>query len=522
MPIPTTVINTNLNALAAQRNLQTVEIKLAEALERLSSGRRINSAKDDASGLAIATRMTTQIRGLGVAIRSLSDGISVAQTAEGGLDSITTNLQRIRELAVQASSPILSASDRASIQAEVSQLRDEITRVGNQTTWNGMDLLDGTWQPATFQAGANVGDTINFTAIGDSRASALGINTNTGQVTVSGGGPGGVPGFVANNVTITPTGYETAQSVNVRGTVYNLGIFEPSAKALATAVNALGVSGLSASADANVWIGQSSTSYQNFFDPEGVLTLNGRDITLTGSKSNTIVQNRAIAVSAINAVSAQTGVSAADNGAGVVLTAADGRNITATFTATDLNYADLDNNGQDDDPAPDYATVAANFGLRTTGTPGVAATIDISYAAPAGVTSGNIEFTPTTGLSNRSFNMSYSETPVTTFLSISQVDVSTVANANLAMQAVDSALETVTARRATLGAVMSRFENSISNLRITMENQTASRSRIEDADFAVETAKLARAQTLQSAALAVLSQANAMPMNVLRLLRLDL
>jgi flagellin len=144
----------------------------------------------------------------------------------------------------------------------------------------------------------------------------------------------------------------------------------------------------------------------------------------------------------------------------------------------------------------------------------------VSYAAPAGVTGGTVEFTPTTGMNTRAFNVSYSETPVTTFLSISQVDVSSVANANLAMQAVDAALETVNARRGTLGAVMSRLENSIANLRITLENQTASRSRIEDADFAAETAKLARSQTLQSASLAILSQANAIPANVLNLLRL--
>ena len=146
----------------------------------------------------------------------------------------------------------------------------------------------------------------------------------------------------------------------------------------------------------------------------------------------------------------------------------------------------------------------------------------MAYVAPAGVTGGTIEFTPTTGMSSRVFSVSYNSTPVTTFLSIAQVDVSTVANANLTMQAVDAALETVNGRRGVLGAAMSRLENSISNLRITLENQTASRSRIEDADFAAETAKLARAQTLQSASLAILSQANAIPANVLSLLRLGL
>lgn len=518
MPLPTTVINTNIYAVNAQRNLQTVEVKLAEAMQRLSSGLRINSAKDDASGLAIAGRMTTQVRGMAVAIRNLSDGVSVAQTAEGGLDAITNNLQRIRELAVQAANGTLSTSDRQALQAEVVQLRDEINRVGNQTTFNGMDLLDGTWQPAVFQAGANVGDTLTFNAIGDSRATAIGASITTGS-TVGGGGPGGVPGFVSNNIAIATSGVATAQSVNVRGTVYNLGTFEPSSKGLATAINALGVAGLSATADANVWAGASSTSYSNFFDPEGVLRLNGVDITLTGSKTNTIAQNRAVAVAAINAKSAQTGVSAADNGSGVVLTAADGRNITATFTATDINFTDNDHDGLDDDPAPDYATVSQNFGLRTTGSTGVASTIDISYAAPAGVTSGTVEFSTTTGLATRSFNVIYTSTPITTFKPVSTVDVSTVAGATEAMTVVDGALQTISTRRAGLGATMNRLESAISNLRVSYENQSAAKSRIEDADFAQESAKLARAQTLQSAALAVLSQANAIPANVLGLLR---
>src|SRR3954464_9923618 len=168
------VINTNVASLNAQRNLTTSQGQLATALQRLSSGLRINSAKDDAAGLAISERFTAQIRGINQAARNANDGISLSQTAEGALASVSENLQRIRELSVQSANATNSASDRASLQLEVAQLTAEIDRVATQTAFNGTNLLDGTFTAKAFQVGANVGQTITVSSIANARASALG------------------------------------------------------------------------------------------------------------------------------------------------------------------------------------------------------------------------------------------------------------------------------------------------------------------------------------------------------------
>ncbi len=170
------VINTNISSLNAQRNLSTSLNSLSTAMQRLSSGLRINSAKDDAAGLAISDRMTSQIRGSNQAARNANDGISLSQTAEGALNEISNNLQRIRELAIQSANATNSTSDRASLDAEAQQLIQEISRVSSQTTFNGLNLLDGTFQTQKFQVGANADQTIEVTSIADSRATALGSN----------------------------------------------------------------------------------------------------------------------------------------------------------------------------------------------------------------------------------------------------------------------------------------------------------------------------------------------------------
>lgn len=961
MPI---VINTNLNSITAQRSLETVNRQLTQSIQRLSSGLRINSARDDASGLVIATRLTSQIRGLNAAVRNLSDGISLVQTAEGGISSITSNLQRIRELAVQAANITLTETERAALQSEVALAREEISRVALQTTFNGRALLNGSLGPGNFVAGANITDVLSFSGIEDLRATALGFNQATGAPpTPVGEGPGGVPGFTRTNLQVLPTGTSVAQSITVLGTTYTLGSFAPGAKDLATAINGLGVAGLTASvgantlngnvdsgylnyfdpegtltingvdialvgsrsnnlsqnvdaaiaainartidtgvvasngvsqgkgliltaadgrnltvsftatdinetrapigpgpggvpgfiatsidvtsaatagaqnvnvlgtnyalgtftrdartlaeainnaeipglsanAEANVYEGAQSSSYFNFFDPEGVLTLNQVAITLTGLKSNSLSQNVDLAVAAINAVSGQTGVTASNGtagGAGIILTAADGRNITVDFQATDINteqtvsgagpgglpgfiandiavagsataaaqsvevlgtnyalgtFAPSANNlasainaagiagltatananvvegqqdssyyqyyapqgiltingvdialsanktssmtsniattinainqvsgqtgvvaqngfsngkgvvltaadgrtitvtfeatdvgnetapdysttagnfgvaitgaagqtgtidlaylaptgvltgdvtfsastglaqtnfdvvgelGPDTDPAPDFATVAGNFGLLKTSAAGVAGSISIAYAAPAGVMTGSVQFNSPTGLGQTSFavegelgpdtdpapdylsvagnfgitttgpngvspgvNISYvapsgilsgtvglsESTNVNErtlqvvgslqspdFRAVSDIDISTIAGANLAIQTIDGALQTVNSTRARLGGVLNRLDSAIDNLRVAEENQIAARSRIMDADIAAETAALARAQVLQESGIALLVQANAIPMNVVNLLR---
>lgn len=468
------VINTNVMSLNAQRNLSTSGSSLATALQRLSSGLRINSAKDDAAGLAISERFTTQIRGLNQAVRNASDGISLAQTAEGALASVGNNLQRIRELAVQSANSTNSASDRAALQQEVSQLIAEIDRVATQTQFNGLNLLDGTFAAQQFQVGANAGQTITISSIASARSSALGQ----------------FQGFQLANQSIgTATDTAAAKSVTVGGVTYSLGTIANDAKALAAAINSSGVAGMTASANATSVAAGTSTDNATA-SGNATVTVNGIAITVAGVDGN-LAQNRANVVAALNAQSAVTGVVATDTGSGVSLSAADGRNITFSYAAGTFTGSTL-----------------ADFGLTTAGTYG--ATINVTYQAPAGVT-GSVTWT---GAFNPGPNAI-----AATGTAVSAVDISTLSGANAAISAIDAALTAVNSSRASLGAIQNRFESTIANLQTTSENLAASRSRILDADFAAETAQLTRAQILQQAGTAILAQANALPQNVLTLLR---
>lgn len=463
------VINTNIASLNAQRNLTRSQGMLSTSLQRLSSGLRINSAKDDAAGLAISERFTAQIRGLNQAARNANDGISLAQTGEGALAEVTNNLQRIRELAVQSANATNSASDRAALQQEVDQLVAEIDRVATQTNFNGVSLLDGSFTSQIFQVGANVGETITISGLASARASSLGQFAGYTLTDQSIG--------VANDAT-------AATDVTIDGTTYDLGTIATDAKQIADAINASGIQGLTASADVTSVAGTAVAVTGADTDAD-TITINGLDIAVTNS--GVAATNLTRAVDAINAQSAVTGVTAANDGTGVALTAADGRNVTVAFTA-------------------DAAATAADYGLAAA-TSG--ATIDITYVAPSGVT-GDVVFTGA---------FANTTTIGTTGTAMSAVDISTVSGSESAITAVDAALTTVNGSRATLGAIQNRFESVVTSLTTTSENLSASRSRIMDADFAAETANLTKAQILQQAGVAMLAQANSLPGNVLALLQ---
>ena len=465
-------INTNVASLTAQRNLGLSQASLNTSIQRLSSGLRINSAKDDAAGLAISERFTTQIRGLNQATRNANDAISLTQTAEGALGSISNNLQRVRELAVQAANATNNASDRQALQDEVSQLVQEIDRVATATQFNGVNLLDGSFSAKAFQVGANVSQTITVDQIASARTSSLGQ----------------FRGVVLTNQSIgTASNTPAAQDVIVGGVTTSLGTIANDARALANAINGSGVAGLSATANVNTVVGQTSAGAPTAAGSSTV-EINGTSITIAGTTS--LTQNRANAVAAINAQSSVTGVVASDTGSSVTLTAADGRNISvASFAAGGATGATL-----------------ASYGLAAAGTTG--ASINVIYQAPSTVT-GQISWTG--AFQPAAANIAATGT------ALSGINVATDANA--AISAVDAALNAVNGQRATLGAIQNRFEATISNLQTSSENLTASRSRIQDADFAEETAKLTRAQILQQAGVAMLAQANALPQNVLALLR---
>jgi len=383
-------VNTNVASLTSQRNLSGSQDMLKTSLERLSTGLRINSAKDDAAGLAISERFSAQIKGLNQGVRNANDGISLSQTAEGALGEVTNNLQRIRELAVQASNATNTATDRAALQNEVSALVAEIDRVATQTAFNGTKLLNGGFTGAVFQIGANAGDSITIDSIANSTASNLGTQ-NTRTLVAS--------GTVVSQITTAGYGSIAAGAIKVEG----------------TALNAIG----SASSD---------------LERAGQL------------------------VAAINDKTGTTGVFAYIDSASKITLQSETLTAAISFTLTGTNVAAIGIGSS--------ATVATS----TTGT-------------------------------------------------ISSLSVETYGASQTAIALVDSALNTINTTRATLGAVQSRFESAVASQQTTSENLAASRSRIQDADFASETANLAKAQILQQSGIAMLAQANAIPQNVLALLQ---
>ncbi|MEM9742935.1 MAG: flagellin [Pseudomonadota bacterium] len=314
------IINTNIGSLTAQRNLDSSQADGLTALNRLSSGLRINSARDDAAGLAISTRFTAQVRGLGVAIRNANDGISLAQTAEGALGAMTESLQRLRELALQSSNATNSASDRQALDAEASQLISEIARVSEQTNFNGQNLLDGSFN-SSVQIGTQAGETVSF-GIAKVTADSLGGGIGAG---VSARGTSAAIGngdLIINGVAIG-----SSQSSDDTASVANA---SQSAISKAAAINRVSdQTGVEAQVSENVVGGSAMTLGAA---TSGTLTFNGVDIAIAiGDASN--AANRAAVVQAINEKSELTGITATDTGSdvnGVELRAADGRNITIT------------------------------------------------------------------------------------------------------------------------------------------------------------------------------------------------
>lgn len=482
------VINTNIASLNSQRNLNSSQSALSTSLQRLSSGLRINSAKDDAAGLAISERFTSQIRGLDQARRNANDGVSLLQTAEGSLQSTGDILQRVRELAVQSSNATNSAGDRKAIQAEVGQLLSEADRISQTSEFNGLKLLDGSFGTATFQVGANAGQTIQATTA-NFRTNNYGNNEviTKGPATVTGSGaaataytPGtfNLQGLATSNVSVT-TG-DTAQTL------------------AASINNASDKTGVTASAKTE----QSATFTQDGMYSLAVKSDNGTatNVSFTvGSAAN--AQGLASAVSAFNDVSSSTGVTAKlnSNNDGLVLTNAVGNNITITNNSatSSLTVGALDSTG-----AANGTAVPVPAGSAATTIGYLSMNSDKGFSTAAGSTA-----TTAVGPDSAKLN------------TVSSIDVSTAKGSTDALKIIDSALANVNSQRASFGALQSRFETAVSNLQSTSENLSASRSRIQDTDFAAETAKLTRGQILQQAGTAMLAQANSLPNGVLSLLR---
>jgi flagellin len=491
------VIGTNVASLNAQRNLDHSQGALATSLQRLSSGLRINSARDDAAGLAISQRMTAQIRGLNQAARNANDGISLAQTAEGALGEIGNNLQRLRELAVQSANGTNSSSDRSSLQAEANQLTAEITRVASQTQFNGLNLLDSSFTAANFQVGSNANQTISVSSIADSRASALGSHTLVGNSASGTAGTGSViAGVATSTLSINGVTSEANLTMTVGGDTTSAISYavSSSAKTIAAALQAAGA-GLGVTATAT-----NSTTLSGLAAPGTVsFELFGTDTSAveTPNVSAVIADQNDLSnlVSAINGVQGATGITAAFTNTGskasITLSTTDGRNI---------GLGNFLNSG---------AGVVSFGGQALT-----------SGGADSSIATGTVSIASTKGaLTVASSNGDVFAATASSFVSVSALDLSTAAGAQAAIASLDSALSQVNVSRGDLGAYQNRFTSAIANLQTTSENVAAARSRIQDADFAAETAGLTRNQILQQAGIAMLAQANAVPQQVLTLLR---
>jgi len=624
-------INTNIASLNAQRNLTTSQSSLNSALQRLSSGLRINSAKDDAAGLAISQRMTSQINGANQAARNANDGISLAQTAEGDLTQIGTNLQRMRDLAVQSANASNSASDRAFLNNEFMALAQEIDRVAQTSSFNGVKLLDGSFTSQAFQVGANAtsNDQITIDAIASARTSNLGATGTTQITTVKGNTITGA--LSAGNLTLN--GIQVGASTAGTGG----GLTAASATQVAAAINAVSSqSGVKATAEVNTVTGAAATVHTAM--TAGTFSINGVSVGAVAAGGDARGQGANVAA-AINLVSAQTGVTASADAATGALTlkAADGRDINVTVNdptagnmTTFLNktglsldkvsaagttvtmgaYATTTSGATDDrvnitidgltvfaaadkdgatagQIATDINTFITNnntaYGvIKADGSSGTLNAADITAggwklfkkdgtavnmlvnftAAGGGAATGPLGggFTGVTNQNNTTTatqlaaagagavenhgkvtltstnssgiyvgggsvataGLSAGNTPPTTVASVkalSSADISSAAGATEALAIIDGAMDKINSSRASLGAFQNRFASVVTSLQTTAENLSASRSRIQDADFASETATLTRGQILQQAGTAMLAQANSLPNGVLALLR---
>jgi len=513
-----TVINSNISAIAAQNSLRTSGLNQTSAMERLSSGVRINSAKDDAAGLAISTRMTANIRGLAAAIRNANDGISLTQTAEGSLSSIGDNLQRIRELAVQSANSTNNATDRAALHAEASQLVREIDRIAANATFNGIKLLDGSYQDQNLQVGSGneANDRISI-SIASAKSSSLGVGGGSSYSTVvNGGTPALAPTAVGSTALVSG-----ALSINgyVVGAASTDGVSstgsDSSGIAVAAAINAVsGQSGVTASVQKTVTDGTAVGAGTTGFGAAlaaGAVSINGVSIGALDAATSAVGRAAQMAA-AINAKSGQTGVIAefSTSDGAVKLTAADGRNIAITVksTATEITsqMTGLKHNTN---------VTSADAGALTSVT---RSSVKLSSSNSAGITVEGIsaEGLEAAGLTGVT---SFTGATATAGAGVSTVDLTTATGSQTALSTLDKAINTITDARASMGAYQNRLTASIANLETSSMNLQASRSRILDTDYAKETTNLAKSQIIQQAATAMLAQANQSAQSVLSLLK---
>ncbi|MGE8169443.1 flagellin hook IN motif-containing protein [Pseudomonas putida] len=553
-------VNTNITSLGVQKNLNKASDALGTSMSRLSSGLKINSAKDDAAGLQIANRLTSQVKGLAVAVKNANDGISIAQTAEGAMQASTDILQRMRELALQSANGSNSDDDRASLQQEFTALSGELTRIANTTTFGGRNLLDGSFTNTSFQIGANANETISF---GMKDISSTGLKGSYSEATVAGDVTSlsaSTTGSVFSQYTATagatyaaPTA--TAETLTVNGTDISIAVGATIDQAV-TAINAKSAdTGVTVSKDtagtslvfsssssftlqsdraAGSGVGTTAVTADNELAAAAQISVNGTSIDIAaGSDIDAIA-------AAIEAEKGTTGVSAAVSQGRLVLTSEDGKDINLAngasttdgpgalakiglsagtseakvTSATSITLNGVEVKFDQGDTLDDVVSAINSASTGVTASKTSEGKLSLFSDADIKIEDGSTG----TGLSALGLDAG-TTSAVKMETTVANLSINTAADSQVAIQALDAAIQQVDSQRAALGAVQNRFDSTVSNLESISENSTAARSRVQDADFAAETAELTKQQTLQQASTAILSQANQLPSSVLKLLQ---
>ncbi|MBH0056471.1 flagellin [Pseudoalteromonas sp. SWXJZ94C] len=521
-------VNTNVSSLNAQRNLSKSGEGLATSMERLSSGMRINSAKDDAAGLQISNRLTSQINGLAVAQRNANDGISMAQTAEGAMNESTNILQRMRELALQSANGSNSADDRDALQKEVSALQTELTRIAETTSFGGQQLLDGGFGSKAFQVGANANETINL-SLSSVAASDIGTKQVNLQSSSQGFGSSSLIGEDLSAGNVDHDIIDTKYTIAGRGgDEFEVDIAAgSSAKDAVKAINAVSDStGVKAQArtQAELTIGgalPAITPGAPAATPPTVavpgtytFSLNGGGDakSITFETTGNAADDQTLMAAKINEQTAEHGVIASVEDGKLYITSDSGEDISIeNFTATDgdgtgaATTLTVTSQGYDGTPSGNPSVLTGN--TAATDTTRIYGAVQLNSSSTFTVEADNVLLADTANTPATSKN-----------IGVDTIDIDTQKGSQDALAIIDNAIASIDSQRADLGAVQNRFGHTISNLANISENVSASRSRIQDTDFATETAQMTKNQILQQAGTSILSQANQIPQAALSLL----
>ncbi|WP_138762473.1 flagellin [Pseudomonas lactis] len=566
-------VNTNITSLGVQKNLNKASDALSQSMNRLSSGLKINSAKDDAAGMQIANRLNNQVKGLNVAIANANNGVSIAQTAEGAMQESTNTLQRLRELALQAANGDKSDADRVSLQQEFTAKVGELNRIASTTTFGGRNLLDGSFSNVAFQIGANANETISF---GMTDISSTALKGNYKEAAVDGAAMKGLAATATGSVlgnsamkigAAAASATVATDAFTINGTEIALGVAAagvPAATAALTAINAqtattgvtatadaagvvtltskndivLGTSGVTGATDglAKLGLGAAATVPSNSnLKADGAISVNGTAVTWAANDTMATVLTKLENA----AGGAAAGASATFTDGRVKLTSGDGADIKLSNTSSgslsqlglsagttqakltadtsiDVNGVEVKFKKGDTADAVVASINSASTGVQASknadGTLNLFADKDITIKDGSAGT-GLAALGLTTVASNGT------KTAVTMETSVSDLNILTAASSQQAIQALDDAMQQIDSQRSQLGAVQNRFASTVANLQSISQNSSAAKGRVEDADFASEAAELTKQQTLQQASTAILSQANQLPSSVLKLLQ---